>query len=139
VSVEAVAWALNLAPVPVDSGGKPNSACAFVLVGLASHATRTGQERSRPSRRSRGIPGCRSGPSGLYRLESARVIMPCAGDYCARMRRADRRPQGWDLDVSLIRDDLIDAEIAGLKRQFPGLRERIAAARSAQTLVFDGV
>ena len=30
--------ALNLAPVPVDRGGQPSSACKFVLVGLANHA-----------------------------------------------------------------------------------------------------
>ena len=78
--------------------------------------------------------------TALDRLESARMTMPCAPEIiAARMRRADRRPQGRDLDVSLIRDDLTYAEIAGLKRQFPGLRERIAAARSAQTLVFDRV
>ena len=38
MSVEAITWALNLAPVPADVHGKPNSACAFVLVGLANHA-----------------------------------------------------------------------------------------------------
>ena len=38
MSVEAISWALNLAPVPADRGGKPSSACKFVLVGLANHA-----------------------------------------------------------------------------------------------------
>ena len=38
MSVEAISWALNLAPVPVDRGGQPSSACKFVLVGLANHA-----------------------------------------------------------------------------------------------------
>jgi Helix-turn-helix domain len=38
VSVEAISWALNLAPVPGDRGGQPSSACKFVLVGLANHA-----------------------------------------------------------------------------------------------------
>ena len=38
VSVEAISRALNLAPVPADSGGQPSSACKFVLVGLANHA-----------------------------------------------------------------------------------------------------
>jgi hypothetical protein len=37
VSVEAISWALNLAPVPVDRGGQPSSACKY-LVGLANHA-----------------------------------------------------------------------------------------------------
>jgi hypothetical protein len=38
VSVEAISWALNLAPVPAGRGGKPSSASKFVLVGLANHA-----------------------------------------------------------------------------------------------------
>jgi helix-turn-helix protein len=38
VSVEAISWALNIAPVPVDRGGQPSSACKFVLVGLANHS-----------------------------------------------------------------------------------------------------
>jgi Helix-turn-helix domain len=38
VSVEAICWALNLAPVPAGRGGQPSSACKFVLVGLANHA-----------------------------------------------------------------------------------------------------
>jgi hypothetical protein len=38
MSVEAISWALNLAPVPADRGGQPSSACKFVLVGLANHA-----------------------------------------------------------------------------------------------------
>jgi hypothetical protein len=38
MSVEAISWALNLAPVPAGRGGRPWSACKFVLVGLANHA-----------------------------------------------------------------------------------------------------
>ena len=38
MSVEAISWALNLAPVPADRRGQPSSACKFVLVGLANHA-----------------------------------------------------------------------------------------------------
>jgi hypothetical protein len=38
VSVEAISWALNLAPVPAGRGAQPSSACKFVLVGLANHA-----------------------------------------------------------------------------------------------------
>jgi len=38
VSVEAICWALNLAPVPAGRGGQPSTACKFVLVGLADHA-----------------------------------------------------------------------------------------------------
>jgi hypothetical protein len=38
MSVEAISWALNLAPVPTGRSGQPSSACKFVLVGLANHA-----------------------------------------------------------------------------------------------------
>jgi hypothetical protein len=37
VSVEAILWALNLAPVPRDRGGKPNPACKAMLIGLVNH------------------------------------------------------------------------------------------------------
>ena len=37
-SVEAISWALHLAPVPADRSGQPTTACKFVLVGLADHA-----------------------------------------------------------------------------------------------------
>jgi hypothetical protein len=38
VSVEAISWALNRAPVSADRGGQPSTACKFVLLGLASYA-----------------------------------------------------------------------------------------------------
>jgi Helix-turn-helix domain len=44
VSVEAISWALNLAPVPRDRGGRPNPACKAVLIGLANHAGPDGKE-----------------------------------------------------------------------------------------------
>ena len=44
MSVEAISWALNLAPVPRDRGGKPNPACKAVLIGLANHAGPDGKE-----------------------------------------------------------------------------------------------
>jgi hypothetical protein len=34
VSVEAISWALNLAPVPADRGGQPSSACKYLLTEL---------------------------------------------------------------------------------------------------------
>ena len=39
MSVEAIPWALILAPVPRDIGRKPNPACKAVLIGLAKHAS----------------------------------------------------------------------------------------------------
>jgi hypothetical protein len=42
----------------------------------------------------------------LDRLEAEGTIRPCDPDIvAARIKRADRRYQGWDLDLSLARDD----------------------------------
>jgi hypothetical protein len=46
MSVEAISWALNLAPVPADRNWQPSSACKFVLVGLADLAGPDGTVRS---------------------------------------------------------------------------------------------
>jgi hypothetical protein len=34
VSVEAISWALNLAPVPVGRGGQSSTACKYLLTEL---------------------------------------------------------------------------------------------------------
>ena len=65
----------------------------------------------------------------LDRLAAEGIISPCDPDIvAARIKRADRRPQSWDLNLSLVRDDLNDAGIAVLEHQFPGLGIRLAAA-----------
>jgi hypothetical protein len=116
VSVEAICWALNLAPVPASQGGQPSSACKFVLVGLANHAGPGGtgafpSAASRSGRCARAWIGWRLGGSSG----------PCDPDIvAARIERADRRPKGWDLDRSLIRDDLTEVHIAALGHRFPG-------------------
>jgi hypothetical protein len=61
MSVEAIPWALNLAPVPADRGGQPSTACKFVLVGLANHAGPDNTARSPRWPRWSATPGCRSG------------------------------------------------------------------------------
>ena len=134
MSVEALSWALNLAPVPADAGGKPNSACAFVLAGLANHAGPDGTAAFpsvdtlvRYTRLSE-----RTVRTALDRLEAAGVIAPCAPEIvAAHIWRADRRPQGWNLDLSRVRDDLTDEDVTALERQFPGLHGRVLAARAA--------
>jgi len=131
VSVEAISWALNLAPVPADRGGQRSSACRFVLVGLANHAGPDGTgafpsvatlvRYTRLSERT--VRTC------LDRLEAEGIISPCdPGIVAAWIKRADRRPQGWDLNLSLVRNDLDDAAVAVLEHQFPGLGVRLAAA-----------
>ena len=131
MSVELISWALNLAPVPADCGGQPSSACKFVLVGLANHAGPDGTAAF-PSVatliRYTGLSE-RTVRTCLDRLAAAGIISPCdPGIVAARIKRADRRPQGWDLNLSLVRDDLDDAAVAVLEHQFPGLTARLAAA-----------
>jgi Helix-turn-helix domain len=131
VSVEAISWALNLAPVPVDRGGQPSSACKFVLVGLANHAGPDGTGAF-PSVatlvRYTGLSE-RTVRTCLDRLAAEGIIASCDPDIiAARIKRADRRPQGWDLNLSLVRDDLADAAVAVLEHQFPGLGSRLTAA-----------
>ena len=131
MSVEAISWALNLAPVPADRGGQPSSACKFVLVGLANHAGPDGTGAF-PSVatlvRYTGLAE-RTVRSCLDRLAAEGVISPCDPDIvAARIKRADRRPQGWDLNLGLVREDLDAAAIAVLEHQFPGLGGRLAAS-----------
>jgi hypothetical protein len=134
VSVEAISWALNLAPVPADRGGRPSSACKFVLVGLANHAGPDGTGAF-PSVaalvRYTGLSE-RTVRTCLDRLESEGIIRPCDPDIvAARIKRADRRPQGWDLDLSLVRGDLDEpgATIAGSPS--PVRRAGLASIRRA--------
>ncbi len=142
MSVEAISWALNLAPVPADRGGQPSSACKFVLVGLANHAgpdgtcafpaVRTLMRYTDLSERT--VRTC------LGRLEAEGLIRSCdPAVVAARIKRADRRPKGWDLDLSLIRADLTEDDIAALEYQFPGLAARVAAAQPDYDCHSDGV
>ena len=73
----------------------------------------------------------------LDRLETQDIIRTCDPDIVsARIKRADRRPQGWDLNLGLVRDDLAEADIMVIERQFPGLASRVATA--AQPVSGDG-
>jgi helix-turn-helix protein len=131
VSVEVISWALNLAPVPADRGGQPSTACKFVLVGLANHAGQDGTGAF-PSVatlvRYTGLSE-RTVRTCPDRLEAAGIIRPCDPEIAAaRIKRADRRPKRCDLDLSLIRDDLTEADLAALEHQFPGLAARVAVA-----------
>ncbi len=129
MSVEAISWALNLAPVPAGRGGQPSSACKFVLVGLANHAGPDGTGAF-PSVatlvRYTGLSE-RTVRTCLDRLEAGGIIARCDPDIvAARIKRADRRPQGWDLNLTLARDDA--AALAVLEHQSPRLRVRLAGA-----------
>jgi hypothetical protein len=143
MSVEAISWALNLAPIPLDPSGKPNSACAFVLVGLANHASPdgTGAFPSVPTLIRYTRLSERTIRTALDRLEADGVIRPCnPAIVAAHIQRADKRPQGWNLNLRLLRDDLADDSIAALEGQYPGLTSRVQAAREvAKPPACDGV
>jgi hypothetical protein len=133
VSVEAMSWALNLAPVPRDRGGRRNSACKAVLIGLANHANPDGTAAF-PSVKTLvrySDLSERTVRTALDRLQADGIIRPCdPAIVAAKIKRADQRPQGWDLATHLVRDDLSDAVLAALEPQFPGLRARVAAMRA---------
>ena len=102
-----------------------------MLVGLANHAGPDGTAAF-PSVatlvRYTGLSE-RTVRTGLDRLAADGIISPCDPDIvAARIKRADRRPQGWDLNLSLVRDDLDAATVAVLEHRFPGLGARLAAA-----------
>ena len=142
MSVEAISWALNLAPVPAGRGGQPSSACKFVLVGLANHAGPDGTGAF-PSVatlvRYTGLSE-RTVRTCLDRLEAECLMRPCdPGIVAARIKRADRRPRGWDLNLSLIRDDLDEVDGVAWERQRSGLGARLAAARPGEGGQPDGV
>ena len=88
-----------------------------MLVGLANHA---GTVRT-----------C------LDPLEAEDIISPCDPDIvAARIKRADRRPQGWDLNLSLVRHDLAAAAMPfwsissrGWASSLPRVRSRVLTAR----------
>ena len=54
----------------------------------------------------------------LDRLKTEGIIRPCDPDIvAARIKRADRRPKGWDLDLTQIRADLTQTEVTTPDRQ----------------------
>jgi Helix-turn-helix domain len=94
MSVEAISWALNLAPVPSEGG--PSTACKFVLVGLANHAGPDGTGAF-PSVatlvRYTGLSE-RTVRTTLDRLQAEGIIAPCDPDIvAARIKRADAAPR----------------------------------------------
>lgn len=102
MSIEAISWALNDAPIPTNR--RDASSLAMVLVGLANHADPDGRNAfpsnatltryTRLSERSvRGI---------LRELTALNLIQPSdPGIVAAYISRADRRPNGYDLNLSL--------------------------------------
>lgn len=147
MSIEALTWAFNLAPVPWDETGKtrkPSASCASVLHALANHAGPDGRNAfptiatlvryTRLSERT--VQTC------LSRLHAEGTIRPGDPDIAAAyVRRADRRGNNWDLAMERMRDDLTDEEMDAVGRSNPFLRPWIeqhhAARRAAQQAARD--
>jgi hypothetical protein len=102
-----------------------------VLVGLADHAGPDGTGAFPSVATLVRYPGLaeRTVRTCLDRLAADGIIAPCdPGIVAARIKRADRRPQGWDLNLSLARHGLDAAAAAVLGHQSPGLGVRLAPA-----------
>ncbi len=55
--------------------------------------------------------------TALDRLEAEGIIRPCdPAIVAAKIKRADQRPQGWDLAMHLVRDDMDDEDLAAPSR-----------------------
>lgn len=102
MSIEAISWALNEAPIPQER--RDASSLAIVLVGLANHADPNGRNAfpavstlARYTRLSE-----RSVQYALRSLEELGLITPSDPDIVAAyVKRADRRPKGWDLVIHI--------------------------------------
>ena len=79
MSVEAIYWAFNLAPVQCDRRAKRNPACKAVLVGLANHAAPDGKEAFPSVRTLARYTDLseRTVRTALGRLEAGSIIQPC--------------------------------------------------------------
>ena len=105
-----------------------------MLIGLANHAGPDGKDAFPSVRTLVRYTDLseRTVRTALDRLEAEGTIRPCdPAVVAAKIKRADHRPQGWDLSIQLIRDDLEDDDLAVLENQFPGLTSRVRAARKA--------
>jgi hypothetical protein len=98
VSIEAINWALNKAPIPTDR--KDASSLASVLIGLANHADPDGRNAfpsvDRLTRYTRLSE--RTVRTSLDRLEELKLITPASQTVvAAHVPRGDRRPKNWNL------------------------------------------
>lgn len=100
VSLEALDWALNRAPIPRDR--RDASSLAVVLLGLANHADPFGRNAfpslgtlTKYSRLSE-----RSVRYAIRALEELELIRPSDPEIVAAfIKRTDRRPNGYDLAI----------------------------------------
>jgi hypothetical protein len=135
MSVEAISWALNLAPVPADRRGQPSSACKFVLVGLANHAGPDGSG-SFPSVatlvRYTGLSE-RTVRTCLDRLEAGGIIRPFDPDLlAARIKRAVGLGQAHCQDVRFDAGPLVE-QVPGQGAEVDGDLGRVRRRGLART------
>lgn len=121
MSIEAVDWALNAAPIPPDR--RDASSLAIVLVGLANHADPDGHNAfpavATLVRYSRLSP--RSVQYALRRLAELGLITPSdPAIVAAHLKRADRRPNGWDLAIHSTIHRVIHRNGSGAQTLHPG-------------------
>ena len=140
VSVEAISWALNLAPVPRDRGGKPDPACKAVLIGLANHAAPDGKDAFPSVRALVRYTDLseRTVRTALDQLEGAGIIRPCdPAVVAAKIKRADQRPQGWTWACTWYATTSTIRTWRCSSASFPGLTVRPADMREANGLLSD--
>jgi hypothetical protein len=104
VSIEALNWALNEAPIPTDKHGRSPS-CTAVLIGLANHAHPDGRH-AHPSvatlMRYTSLSE-RAVRTALDRLEEFGTIRPGDPDVvAAHIKRADQRTKPYDLALERV-------------------------------------
>jgi hypothetical protein len=147
MSVEAIAWALTRAPIPRDR--RDASSLAIVLVGLANHAGPDGRNAfpSNATLTEYTRLSARSVQYALRALEELGLIRPSDPEIvAAHIKRADRRPQGWDLamerrssppstQVVHSASDAVDNAVSGVQALHPehaaGVQTRRSGAQTA--------
>ena len=116
-------WALEKAPIPRDR--RDASSLTIVLVGLANHADPTGGNAFpavstlvRYTRLSE-----RSVQYALRTLEDLKLIRPSDPEIVAAyVKRADRRPKGWDLAIHSGEQTLHPADQHGVQTRPDGVQ-----------------
>ncbi|RSM73893.1 helix-turn-helix domain-containing protein, partial [Kibdelosporangium aridum] len=100
MSIEAINWALNHAPIPTNR--KNASSLAIVLIGLANHADSEGRNAF-PAVKTLALYTRlkeRAVQYAIRDLENLGLITPSDPKIiAAHVRRKDRRPNGWDLAI----------------------------------------
>ena len=136
MSIEAIAWALNKAPIPADR--RDASSLAIVLVGLANHADPDGHNAfpavATLVRYTRLSP--RAVQYALRRLADLGLITPSDPEIvAAHLKRADRRPNGWNLAIHSTIHRVVHSQEDGVQAVHPdaGHGAQTTTSRGAST------